>query len=102
MPVNDTSDLTSYQRAAIVAVALARQRRLKTTDVMALTGLKRSTAFKLLSHLASLPELPLFQDAEGFWQVRQVSVNNLRAQLEAEIRDRQELLSDLKRDWRGS
>ena len=102
MPINDTSDLTSYQRAAKVAVALARCQRLRTADVMALTGLKRSTALKLLSHLAGLPELPLLQDTEGFWQVRQVSVNDIRAQLEAEIRDRQELLSDLKRDRRGS
>lgn len=62
-----TSELTAYQRAALVTGVLKDGRRLRTREVMDLTGLRKGGALKLMGHLAALHELGVWLDDEGCW-----------------------------------
>jgi hypothetical protein len=67
--LDDAAELTAYQRGAVVALALAGGERLRTRDVMQMTGLRRGGALKLMGHLAALRTAAVFFDDDGRWMI---------------------------------
>ena len=57
-------DLTSQERAAVVAWELARGRKLSTKEIRKLTGLSVSGVSRLMTRLARV--LPVWRD-DGVW-----------------------------------
>jgi hypothetical protein len=67
---SEATELTSYQRGALVMAQLMRGRALTTTEVMKLTGMKRSGALKLLGQLSGLRECAVYFDERcATWQI---------------------------------
>ena len=65
-----TADVDEYvitERAALIAWHLAHGEGMRTSDVVALTGLERQGAWKLMCRLSRV--LPIYQDDIGVWQV---------------------------------
>jgi hypothetical protein len=69
MADDQVGELTAYQRAARVTLRLAEGATLRTEEVMALTGLRRSGALKLLGQLAQMHDLPVYECRRGVWQM---------------------------------
>ena len=61
----ECDDLTAQERAAIVAWRLANGDRLTTQEIMDLTGLKRRSAWGLVSSISRV--IPIYCDDEGQW-----------------------------------
>ena len=67
---SEATEYTPYQRGALVMAELMRGRALTTTEVMKLTGMKRSGALKLLGQLCGLRESAVYFDEQrGMWRI---------------------------------
>ena len=67
---SEATEYTSYQRGALVMAELMQGRALTTTEVMRLTGMKRSGVLKLLGQLCGLRECAVyFEERCGTWQI---------------------------------
>jgi len=67
---SEATEYTSYQRGALVMAELMRGRMLTTTEVMKLTGMKRSGALKLLGQLCGLRECAVYFDERcATWRI---------------------------------
>lgn len=65
-PRDETADLNSQERVARVVWALANWEKIRTGDVMKLTGLRMRAVETMLNCLARV--VPIYRDDDGFWK----------------------------------